>query len=94
MFNRVETVCSQSVYACMLMTTAVIELVLDRVLADINNIFGDMSLVRGREHDFFGMVFDFTRTDCCRVSMLTFVPNSHSLNALNMKCGLCRTFNC
>ena len=37
-FNRVETVCSQSVYACMLMTTAVIELVLDHVLADMNNI--------------------------------------------------------
>jgi len=74
-FNRVKTDCSQSslcVHVDDFMITTTSE-PLDLVLADMNNVFGDVSVVRGRKHDYLGMVFDFTSDDCLRVSMLTTV---------------------
>ena len=57
------------------MIAAVSETMLDHLLADMNNAFGDVSVVRGRKHDYLGMVFDFTSSDCLRVSMLTTVDD-------------------
>ena len=74
-FNRVETDGSQSslcVHVDDFMITAASESILDHVLADINNVFGDMSVVRGRKHDY---LFDFSSDDCLHVSMLTTVDD-------------------
>jgi len=72
-FNRVKTDCSQSslcVHVDDFMITTTSE-PLDLVLADMNNVFGDVSVVRGRKHNYLGMVFDFASDDCLHVSMLT-----------------------
>jgi len=58
-FNRVETDGSQSslcVHVDDFMITAMSEVMLDRVLADMNNVFGDVSVVRGRKHDYHGIL--------------------------------------
>ena len=39
------------------------------MLADMNNVFGDVSVVRGRKNDYLGMIFDFTIDDCLRVKL-------------------------
>ena len=57
------------------MITAASEPMLDHVLSDMNNACGDVSVVRGRKHDYLGMVFDFTSDDCLHVSMLTTVDD-------------------
>jgi len=57
------------------MITAMSEAMLDHLLADMNNAFGDVSVVRGRKHDYLGMVFDFTSDVCLRVSILTTVDD-------------------
>ena len=41
----------------------------------LNHVFGDVSVVRGRKHDYLEMVFDFTSNDCLRLSMLTTVDD-------------------
>ena len=41
----------------------------------LNHVFGDVSVVKGRKHDYLEMVFDFTSNDCLRLSMLTTVDD-------------------
>ena len=68
-FNRVETDGSQSnlcVHVDDIMSSAMGEAMLDHVLANMNNVFGDVRVERGRKHDYLGMVFDFTSNDCLR----------------------------
>ena len=57
------------------MIVAVSEPVLDRVIADMNNVFGEVSAVRWRKHDYRGMVFEFTCSDClCHIFALVCFP--------------------
>jgi len=57
------------------MITAMSEAITDHVLADMKNVFGDVSVMRGRKHDYLGIIFDLTGDDRLRVSMLASVAD-------------------
>lgn len=88
-FNRYEkdgTQCSLCVHVDDFMITAKDEDHLEHVLNDMTNSFGDITVTRGRKHNYLGMVFNFEQQDSLEISMLSAVEEL--LNSCDVGSGI------
>ena len=75
-FNRHEqdgSQCSLCVHVDDIMITAASERHLDKVIEDTKSVFGDITIVRGKNHDYLGMSFDFSDAERVKISMTNYV---------------------
>ena len=77
-FNRIESDGTQSTLAVHvddMLVTASADKHLDKIIVDIESIFGSISVNRGDIHDYLGMVFDFSDPNRLCVSMDKYVTD-------------------
>ena len=55
------------------MITAATEQHLDKVIRDTKSVFGDITVARGKNHDYLGMNFDFSDMERVKISMTNYV---------------------
>ena len=71
-FNRLESDGTQTtivVHVDDMMITASTEVVIDKLTAELNEVYPGLSTQRGRKLEYVGMVFDFTEQYKCRITM-------------------------
>ena len=88
-FNQYEkdgTQCSLCVHVDDFMITARNEAHLEPVLNDKTNLFGDITVTRGRKHNYLGMVLNLEQQDSLEVSMLSAVEEL--LNSCDVGSGI------
>ena len=77
-FNRLQidgSQCTLCVHVDDIMITAATEQHLDKVIEDTKSLFGDITVARGKNHDYLGMSFDFSDMERVRISMTNYVDD-------------------